>query len=162
MYLKSDKNDLKLGSVKEVLIRAARSDDAERIIQLLVELGRPKPRRIEVKLFEQLIDRYISDLDKEIFVAEIDSIIVGVVSIVFLPRLNRMAPEAWIPDLLVSRNYRGKGVGKALLEKCFDLARQKACWRVRLESGLSRRASHAFYRRMKMRAYAFSFMKAIQ
>jgi ribosomal protein S18 acetylase RimI-like enzyme len=139
------------------VIRKAKPGDANNIIELLVELGRPKPRQKEVKHFAMVIHKYISDRDKAIFVAEADSKVIGMISLVFLPRLNRTRTEAWIPDLIVNRRYRDRGIGKELLEKCIAMARKK-CWRVRLETGLSRRRSQKFYKMLGMEPFALSFM----
>lgn len=140
------------------VIRGARVEDANSIIELLVELGRPEPKQKEIKQFAKVVQKYISDKDKTILVAEIDSKIVGMISLVFLPRLNRTRPEAWVPDLIVNQEYRDRGIGKGLLMKCITMARKKKCWRIRLETGLSRRRSRKFYRLIGMEPFALSFM----
>ena len=54
-----------------------------------------------------------------ILVAEASSKeVVGIISLVFLTRLNRTTSEAWIPDFIVEQEYRDRGIGKELLEKC--------------------------------------------
>jgi GNAT superfamily N-acetyltransferase len=87
--------------------------DADRIIELLSKLGRPEPRNeLNKNQFAKLIQTYISEKDKTILVAEADSRVVGIVSLVILPRLNRTTPEAWIPDFIVDQEYRNIGIGK--------------------------------------------------
>jgi GNAT superfamily N-acetyltransferase len=140
------------------VIRKATMKDAARIIELLAELGRPEPKQNEIKHFAEVIQNYISEKDKTILVAEVDSKVIGIISLVFLPRLNRSRPEAWVPDFIVDQEYRNKGIGRELLKRCVHLARKKKCWRIRLETGLSRRRSQKFYKLMRMKPFALSFM----
>ena len=81
-----------------VQTRKARKNDAKSIIKLLIELGRPIPKKNETRPFSNVVNHYITDSDKSMFVALDDSKIVGMVSIIFLPRLNQNREEAWIPD----------------------------------------------------------------
>ena len=70
-----------------------------------------------------MIQNYISEKDKIILVAEVDSKVVGMISLVFLPRLNRNKPEAWIPEFIVDKEYRNKGIGRELLKECIRIAK---------------------------------------
>jgi N-acetylglutamate synthase-like GNAT family acetyltransferase len=94
------------------VIRKAKIKDTGSIIELLSDLGRPKPKQNEIKLFAKMIQKYIFDKDKTILVANIDSEVVGMISLLFLPRLNRTRPEAWVPDFIVNHEYRNKGIGR--------------------------------------------------
>jgi GNAT superfamily N-acetyltransferase len=148
--------------LKPRVIRRARMKDIDRIIELVSELGRPEPRNEEeIKHFAKLIQDYISEKDKMILVAEIDSKVVGLISLVFLPRLNRSKPEAWIPDFIIDQDYRNKGIGKELLKKCIVIARKEKCWRIRLETGLSRKHAQRFYKMMQMKPFALAFMLSL-
>lgn len=142
------------------IIRRAKMKDTDRIIELISELGRPEPKNEEEsKHFAKLIQNYISEKDKKmILVAEIDSKVVGLISLVLLPRLNRSKPEAWIPDFIVDQEYRNKGIGRELLKKCIRIARREKCWRVRLETGLSRKCAQRFYKKTRMKPFALAFM----
>jgi GNAT superfamily N-acetyltransferase len=150
------------GMPKPPVIRSAKIKDTDRIIELVSELGRPEPKNEEEsKHFAKLIQNYISEKDKIILVAEIDSKVVGMISLVFLPRLNRIKPEAWIPDFIVDQEYRNKGIGRELLKKCIGIARREKCWRIRLETGLSRKHAQRFYKMMEMKPFALAYMLSL-
>jgi len=145
-------------------IRQARNQDTADIMELLVELGRPKPRnKLEEAKFCKIIRNHIAHKDKDILVAVVvnnnSNKIVGIASVVLLPRLNHARPELWIPELVVHGDYRNKGVGKKLIEACISKASKNRCFRIRLESGNERKASHAFYARFGFEQYALSFKK---
>src|SRR5919108_5590909 len=148
--------------LKPRVIRRARMKDTDRIIELVSELGRQVPKNEEeIKHFVKLIQNYISERDKMILVAEIDSKVVGLISLVFLPRLNRNKPEAWIPDFIIDQEYRNKGIGRELLKKGIEIARKEKCWRIRLETGLSRKGAQRFYKMMQMKPFALAFMRSL-
>lgn len=53
-----------------------------------------------------------------------------------------------ILGLAVSADYRRKGIGKALLNHTEDWARKSGINYVRLNSGITRKEAHNFYRAM--------------
>lgn len=149
------------------IIRKARMNDTDRIIELLCQLRRPEPRNEQdVKHFAKLVQTYISEKKVKnktmmILVAEVDAKVVGMISLVFLPRLNRITPEAWIPDFIIDQDCRNRGIGKELLENCISIARKEKCWRIRLETGLSRKHAQRFYKMMQMEPFALAFMLSL-
>ena len=142
-----------------ITIKEASKKDIPIILGLLYELGRPKPRKdSEVDLFRKLTKKYITDLDKKILVAILDDTkIVGMVSMIFLSRLNRDSFEMYIPELVVIKEHRNQGIGRQLINSCIALAKEKNCHRIRLESGNKRKESHNFYKHLGFEQYAQSF-----
>jgi len=144
-----------------VVIRTSSDKDVPVILGLLYELGRPEPQKdSDVDTFRKLVKKYITDLDKKILVAPLNDIeIIGMVSIVFLPRLNRTTLEMYIPELIVLEKYQNQGIGKKLINSCITLAKEKKCHRIRLESGNQRKESHRFYKNLGFEQSSFSFTK---
>lgn len=142
-------------------IREASDKDIPIILGLLYELGRPKPQKdSDVDTFRKLITKYLTDSDKQILVVVLDDVkIIGIVSMVFLPRLNRTTLEMYIPELVVLEKYHNQGIGKKLINSCIALAKEKKCHRIRLESGNQRKESHQFYKRLGFEQSALSFTK---
>lgn len=144
-----------------IKIRAAKKNDIPLVLGLLYELGRPKPEKdSDLDLFRNLVKKQIADSDKTILIAEKNDVnVVGLVSIVFLPRLNQIGQELYIPELIVTEKYRNQGIGTMLIEACFCLAKQKNCKKLRLESGNKRRESHKFYENLGFESNSLSFTK---
>ena len=141
-----------------ITIRDALDDDIPSILELLYELGRPEPLdEKEITIFKSKIREYFSDSAKMILVAEYDSKIVGLVSIIFLRRLNHAKYEMYIPELVVKKELRYSGIGKSLISKCIDIAKKKNCYRIRLESGNERKESHNFYKSLGFNQSGLSF-----
>jgi len=144
-----------------VTIREVFDSDIPIILGLLYDLGRPKPQTdSDVDTFRKLVKKYVKDSDKTIFVAEIDDMkILGMVSVMFLPRLNHATLEMYIPELVVIESYQNQGIGKKLINFCIALAQEKKCHRIRLESGNQRLTSHQFYKHLGFEQSAQSFTK---
>ena len=142
-------------------IREASDKDILIILGLLYDLGRSKPQKdSDVDTFRKLITKYLTDSDKQILVVVLDDVkIIGMASMVFLPRLNRTTPEMYIPELVVLEKYHNQGIGKKLINSCIVLAKEKKCHRIRLESGNQRKESHQFYKHLGFEQSALSFTK---
>ncbi|MDH3696484.1 MAG: GNAT family N-acetyltransferase [Nitrosopumilus sp.] len=146
----------------ESLIRESIHDDISSILNLLYDLDRPRPLNDdEVKIFKTKISDYFLDSQKNIIVAQQDKKIVGVASIIYLQRLNRVKTEMYIPELIVTEKLRCSGIGKRLMQYCMELAKKKNCYRIRLESGNSRKESHKFYKSIGFEQSAQFFSKYV-
>ncbi|MDH3611112.1 MAG: GNAT family N-acetyltransferase [Nitrosopumilus sp.] len=142
-----------------IRIRTAKKNDIPIILGLLYELGRPKPQTdSEVEVFRNLVKKQISDSRNSILVAENDDVnVVGMLSIIFLPRLNRNDLELYVPEIIVSEKYQKKGIGTKLMEACIDLAKENQCHSIRLESGTFRKEAHQFYKNFGFESNSLSF-----
>jgi ribosomal protein S18 acetylase RimI-like enzyme len=147
--------------MEHTTIRESTYDDIPSLLELLYELGRPKPQKDdELETFTKLLKTYMQEYNKKILVAEIEnSKIVGMMSIVFLSRLNQNTLEMYVPELIVSQNYRSNGIGKKLINFSIDIGKEKKCHRMRLESGNQRTESHKFYRNLGFENSSIFFTK---
>jgi ribosomal protein S18 acetylase RimI-like enzyme len=150
----------------KIKLRFTEATDVKSIIELLAQLDRPLPKdKYETKKFQKLIKSYIlsssAKANRGIILASTDSKIIGLVSFELLKRLNQPLREFWIPDLVVSEEYRSRGIGKLLLQKCEFIAKRKKCYRIRLESRNDRIDSHNFYKRIGFQQIALTFEKRV-
>jgi GNAT superfamily N-acetyltransferase len=77
-----------------------------------------------------------------IFLAKEDGKVLGLVT--FRPKIFGLI--AYVPELVVHEEARGKGIGKHLLREIVAYAKKKACCGVFLASAIKRRESHKFYK----------------
>ena len=147
--------------MENISIRESTYDDIPSLLELLYELGRPKPQKDnELEKFTALLKNYMQEDDKKILIAQIvNSKIIGMISIVFLSRLNQNTSEMYVPELIVSQNYHSKGIGKKLLNFSIKLGKEKKCHRIRLESGNQRIESHKFYKHLGFEDSSIFFTK---
>jgi GNAT superfamily N-acetyltransferase len=64
------------------------------------------------------------------FVAENEDGVIGFTHCLFRPSTWTETDYCYLEDLFVDPNIRGKGVGRALMEKVFDLAKEKKSKRI--------------------------------
>jgi ribosomal protein S18 acetylase RimI-like enzyme len=150
-------------TLNDIKIRSAEKTDIDAILELLYDLGRPRPKNKSEKIrFGKQILLYITNRDKKILVAESNSKVVGAVSMIFIPKLNRINPELYIPDLVVAKGHRRLGVGKLLMDSCIGVAKKKNCFRIRLESGHQRKEAHRFYKKLRFEQSALTYTKKLK
>jgi ribosomal protein S18 acetylase RimI-like enzyme len=80
-----------------------------------------------------------------IFVAEAAGRLVGLASLIIRPRLNWIAPEGSINELVVDVSYRRLGIARALLDVCANEARSSHCRLLRLTAAHHRTEAHDLY-----------------
>jgi ribosomal protein S18 acetylase RimI-like enzyme len=131
-----------------VVVRPVADDDADfdATTRLLAELGRPAPSDEKLPALRRTYVLHVARDDTASMLAELDGTPVGFVSLEFRHRLGASAPEAWIPDLIVTEPARGRDIGAALLDAAFTEAQSRGASAVKLESGAQRRVAHQLYR----------------
>ena len=129
---------------------------------LLAQLGRPDVRGTsEEPAAREVFEGYLERPDAVLLLAEVDERVVGLLDMEYRVRLNFTVPQAWIPDLVVAEDSRSAGVGRALLARAEELARERGCWGMELESATWRDRAHAFYVREGWNDAGKSFSKLL-
>jgi GNAT superfamily N-acetyltransferase len=128
-------------STSKALTRPARSSDAESIAELLAQLGYPtSPAEIPARL--ERIDAFE---DAQVLVAELDGVVVGVVTSHLLPTLHGSGPAALLTALVVAPTARRLGIGALLVSATEEWARANGAAKILVTSALHRADAHAFY-----------------
>jgi aminoglycoside 6'-N-acetyltransferase I len=139
-----------------VIVRHAREQDVDEVLELVAALGRPAvaadPRPQQAGVLAHL-----AHPDGTIFVVDGDRELAGCASLWIRPRLCWTTPEAWLPDLYVRPAYRRRGVARALLDACAAEATRRGCHELRLESGTSRVEAHALYEAYGFERFAAAY-----
>jgi GNAT superfamily N-acetyltransferase len=146
----------------EIGVRPATADDWPAVAALLAELGRPDVLGgPDEEAAHRVFLDYLQRDDAVALLAVDGDRVVGFVDMEFRPRLNFTTPQAWIPDLIVSETERSRGAGAALIARCEELARDRDCWSISLESANWRDRAHGFYLREGFADSAKSFSKLL-
>lgn len=111
-----------------ILIRKGETKDFSKIIELIKELA-------EFEKSPNSVTNNTSQMEKErdyfeFFVAEINNDIVGF-ALYFYAYYTWVGKSLYLDDIYIKPEYRGKGIGKLLLEKVIHTAKEKDCKRVR-------------------------------
>ena len=81
------------------------------------------------------------------FVAENNGRVVGCVHVHAYP-LPEMDWHAELGGLVVDKAYRGRGIGKLLMARAEDWAREQDCGEIRVRSNVIREHAHNFYQKI--------------
>jgi len=73
---------------------------------------------------------------------------IGMASVQLVISTAEGAPSAWVEDVVVQENWRGQGLGRALLEAVLDWARVRGAVRAQLLADLDNAPALAFYDRL--------------
>ena len=116
----------------KLVIRPAEEKDASDIIKLIKELAEYEKLTDMVVVSEDDIMKVVFGKDKfvEILIAEYEGNFAG--QALFFNNFSTFLgkPGIYLEDLVVRPKYRGKGIGKALLQKIIDFAKERNYGRV--------------------------------
>jgi len=130
-----------------VEIRPIVDDDADfdATTRLLAELGRPSPSEEKLPALRRTYTQHVGRSDTGSRLAVLDGTPVGFISLEFRQPFFTISPQAWIPDLIVAEEARGRDIGAALLDAAFAEAMKRGAYAAALESGHQRAVAHRLY-----------------
>jgi len=116
-------------------IRLATDGDGEVVFGLMSALGYTG---LSLSNFLEVYQALTKDTTVTLLVAEVDLRIVGLASVSRRPQLRLGGDIVTVDELVVSPEWRGRGVGRVLLEQVNSMARQAGCRRLELLTSRSR------------------------
>jgi ribosomal protein S18 acetylase RimI-like enzyme len=130
-----------------MLIRPATAADLPDLCELLGQLFEqeadfhPDTRKQERALRAILDQPEVGSL----FVATLSGRITGMVNLLFSISTAEGGPVAWLDDMVVHRDFRGQGIGPALLRTGQAHAREQGCLRITLHTDDDNHAAQGIY-----------------
>lgn len=116
----------------KIKIRSAVEEDIPLIFTLIKELAEYEKLLHEVSANESLLKEVMFGERKyaEVIIAEYENQTAG--QAIFFHNFStfKASPGIYLEDLYVRPAYRGKGIGKKLLEEVISIAKQRKCKRV--------------------------------
>ena len=82
---------------------------------------------------------------------------VGFASLHVQRLLHHLAAVGEIQEIIVAREFRGRGIGQALFQKAREAAVERSCVQLEVCCRRTRTQSHAFYEKMGMENTHFKF-----
>ncbi len=137
-------------------IRTATPGDFDRICELLQQLWPEKKldkgalKAVWTRALRSSVDIYLC--------AEIENAVAGFCSLAIKNSLWQQSRIGLLSEMIVDEAFRNRGIGTALLGTIVDVARQRGCRRIELDSAFHRDEAHRFYEKAGFvkRAYLFS------
>lgn len=100
-------------------------------------------------VYEQVFDRIAASSDNALFVALLDTRIVGTFQLTVIPGLiNHGLLRAKLESVHVLAENRSQGIGERMVRHALDEARRRGAGMMELSSNKKRLAAHRFYERL--------------
>lgn len=132
-----------------MMIRKAKATDAEDLKVLYFEYLTQYPPKEEQNLTQwaELLSRLEKDDHMYLLVAEEDGKAVSSVQMAIIESLtHNVRPFAVIENVVTHGDYRNRGYASALLQRASEIAKEKNCYKVFLETGSNKESTLNFYR----------------
>ena len=130
-----------------VTFRDARREDVPAIVALLADdmLGAEREAAAD-EAYQAAFEQVESDPRSRLIVAEEDGQVAGTLQLNMLPGLSRRGMlRAQVEGVRVASAYRGRGLGRAMIEWAIGAAREQGCGLVQLTSDKRRHDAVRFY-----------------
>lgn len=131
-------------------IRKAKSTDANDLKTLYFDyLTRfPPKEEQDMVLWQTLLDKFEKDEHMYLLVAQEDEKVVSTVQMAIIENLtHNVRPFAVIENVVTHPDYRNRGLASALLERASEIARERRCYKIFLETGSNKESTLRFYRK---------------
>ena len=119
----------------KVSIRKARQEDMSAVFGLIQELAHfeNEPDAVEITVDDLIVDGFKEVPEFEVFVAEFEQKIVGI-ALYYRRYSTWKGRSLHLEDLIVSKDFRGRGIGRALYKKviktAYDMGMNRLEWEV--------------------------------
>lgn len=132
-----------------MIIKKANSADVKDLKVLYFEYLTHFPPKEEqdMNLWGAMLDKFEQDENMYLLVAEENGMVVSTVQMAIVENLtHNVRPFAVIENVVTHGDYRKRGYASALLEKASEIAKERSCYKIFLETGSNKESTLNFYR----------------
>ena len=127
----------------EISVRSVTAADVTAVNNLSQQLGYPLSESQTLQNIKAMLSRD----DLTAFVAVKQDHIVGWIGLAQIIIIESI-PYCEITGLIIDENYRGKGIGKMLIEKAKDWTKEKESDKLKVRCNVIRAEAHLFYQHL--------------
>ncbi len=140
-------------------IRRATCHDLPAIMALIAQMDLDDSPPLTLAQAEEIFTRISTYANHELYVAAVDTDIVGTFALLIVHHLSHHGARSLIiEDVVVRDDWRGQGVGRALMEYAVRRGQALGCYKLMLSSGIRRERAHAFYENLGFQKHGYSFL----
>lgn len=137
----------------DIRIREARIEDLSAIVSLLADDPLGSARESAEDPLPEAYDRAFAEIESDprqtILVAEVDGCVVGTLQLSILPNLTYGGRRrAQVEGVRIASEARGTGIGRGLMDRAKQLARDAGCHMLQLTTNRQRPQAVHFYERL--------------
>jgi GNAT superfamily N-acetyltransferase len=134
--------------MNDILIRRAKESDLRAIEKLLEDLinAMDDTEGIDTKIALKNYERLLNDAGSHFLVAAREGTPVGFINFTVRQTILHQGPSALIDELVVAEEYRGKGVGRQLVQAAIEKCRRLGCSEVEVSTEKTNLKAREFYK----------------
>ncbi len=107
----------------------------------------PPQEEQDMNVWAEMLEKFRKDRNMYLLVAEANGSVVSSVQMAVVESLtHNVRSFAVIENVVTHADYRNRGYASALLEKASEIAKQRNCYKVFLETGSNKESTLNFYR----------------
>ena len=134
----------------EIIYRKANSQDLEEIINLLIDddLGKLRQKSFEdnIEKYTDVFEKINNDSNQYIVIVELDNKIMGTCHLTFMQSLTfNGSLRVNIEAVRVKKDFRDLGIGKLMIKKSIEIAKENGVKIIQLTTNKSRIKAKKFY-----------------
>jgi len=133
--------------MNDIVIRKAKKSDLPAIRRLLAELidAMDDTECIDLRVATKIWEHLLKDARSHFVVATARGTPVGLIHFTTRQTVLHRSPSAMIDELVVTKEYRGKGIGKQLVLSAIERCRQLGCCEVEVSTEQTNLKARKFY-----------------
>jgi GNAT superfamily N-acetyltransferase len=134
--------------MNDILIRSATKSDLPAIEKLLEDLTNAMndTEGIDTGIALKNCERLLNNAGPHFLVAAREGTPVGFINFAVRQTVLHQSPSALIDELVVAEEYRGKGVGRRLVQAAIEKCRQLGCCEVEVSTEKTNLKAREFYK----------------
>ena len=132
-----------------MVIRKAVASDAQDLKVLYFDFLTQYPPKEEqnMDLWRSLLQKFEKDENMYLLVVEVDGRVVSTVQMAIIESLtHNVRPFAVVENVVTHIDYRCKGYASALLNEASEIAKNRGCYKIFLETGSNKESTLNFYK----------------
>ena len=142
-----------------VAIRKALKSDLETVLEIYTELEISNSPSLDLHGAERIFERMKRYPNYAIYVAELEGKVIGAFALLIMDNLAHLgAPSGVVEDVVVHPEWRGRGIGKAMMQFAMEQCAKAGCYKLTLSSNLKRESAHKFYKSLDFERHGYSFL----
>ena len=139
---------------KNIFIRKIKKTDISFVIELLQSISKYNPSKSE---YSKIWNKFKGQKNVHALVALINNKVVGYGSIVIETKI-RGGKMGHIEDIVSHKNFRKSGIGKAIVDNLFVVAKKKSCYKVALQC---KKHTISFYKKCGYKKNAITMQRIV-